>query len=420
MAIPDGPDNNPSLANVLTCPDHTFVSQCYKSWNEETTLQSDPSDGIVVSVTNVQALVARVPAYTLWIIELCLISSTIRKAFSCTSQSCDLLWCIYVRMAILIMYIYIYLVSFSIYYWSLTCNQIVALHPLSFVLCCHCLSLQGDISCQCPLKLKILLVIQQQHDWDDDETLWIICDYFEDVNWRWLYLRQVLRWDQRTSWRGLTSSFPLRLGVVPCRWLPAFKRWVQSVANETAVIGRRGRERNHEKRRRERAMWERREDDHHTFHTCSADLISVSYTYEPTFSIFFLALMAMFTSSCASITAFSFCIEGKQRRGERREMVEDILWAVSFCASSLKSPSFLAAKACSHLEKYLSTSSSASAKYLSFTLPSSTMDSSCCSSWLMPSTTLLKSSLFSIVSKVLQFESEIPSLDIWRCQIKMS
>ena len=148
------------------------------------------------------------------------------------------------------MYVYIYLVSFSIYHWSLTCNQIVALHPLSFVLCCNCLSLRGDhcdISCQCPLKLKILLVIQQQHDWDDDETLLIICDYFEDVNWRWLYLRQVLRWDQRTSWRGLTSSFPLRLGVVPCRWLPAFKRWVQSVANETAVIGRRGRERIHEK-----------------------------------------------------------------------------------------------------------------------------------------------------------------------------
>ena len=68
------------------------------------------------------------------------------------------------------------------------------------------------------------------------------------------------------------------------------------------------------KRRRERVMWERREDDH-TFHTCSADLISVSYTYEPTFSIFFLILTALFTSSCASITAFSFCVEGKQRRG---------------------------------------------------------------------------------------------------------
>ena len=62
-------------------------------------------------------------------------------------------------------------------------------------------------------------------------------------------------------------------------------------------------------------MWTRREDDHHTFHTCSAALISVSYTYEPVFSIFFLALIAMFTSSCASITAFPFCVEGKQRSG---------------------------------------------------------------------------------------------------------
>ena len=167
---------------------------------------------------------------------------------------------------------------------------------------------------------------------------------------------------------------------------------------------------------KKRAMWERREDDHHTSHACSADLMSISYTYEPAFSIFFLALMPLFTSSCASITAFPFCIEGKQGEERGKKMEEDILWSVSFCASSLKSPSFLAAKACSHLEKYLSTSSSASAKSLSFTLPSSTMDSSCCSSWLMPSTTLLKSSLFSIVSKVLQFESEIPSLDLWRCQ----
>ena len=77
---------------------------------DETTLQCDPSDGIVATVTNVQALVVRVPAYTSWIIELCLISSTVRKAFSCTSQRCDLLWCIYVSM-FLIMYIF-YLVSF--------------------------------------------------------------------------------------------------------------------------------------------------------------------------------------------------------------------------------------------------------------------------------------------------------------------
>ena len=66
---------------------------------DETTLQCDPSDGIVASVTKVQALVVRVPAYTIWIAELCLISSTVRKAFSCTSQRCDLLWCIYVSMA---------------------------------------------------------------------------------------------------------------------------------------------------------------------------------------------------------------------------------------------------------------------------------------------------------------------------------
>ena len=58
---------------------------------DETTLQCDPSDGIVETVTNVQALVVRVPAYTLWIIELCLILSTVHKAFSCTSQGCDLL-----------------------------------------------------------------------------------------------------------------------------------------------------------------------------------------------------------------------------------------------------------------------------------------------------------------------------------------
>ena len=65
-------------------------------------------------------------------------------------------------------------------------------------------------------------------------------------------------------------------------------------------------------------MWTRRQDDHHTFHTCSAALMSVSYTYEPAFSIFFLALMALFTSSCASITAFPFCIEST-RRGEGGE-----------------------------------------------------------------------------------------------------
>ena len=133
------------------------------------------------------------------------------------------------------------------------------------------------------------------------------------------------------SWRGPTSSFPLRLEALPCWWLPAFKRLVQSVENETAVTARRGRggererERNHEEGE-ERAMWERREDDHHTFHTCSADLISVSYTYDPASSIFFLALMALFTSSCASITAFPFCVEGKQRRGGgEKDMEEDIL-----------------------------------------------------------------------------------------------
>ena len=66
---------------------------------DETTLQCDPSDGIAVGVTKVQTLVVRVPAYTLWIIELCLISSTIRKAFSWTSQQCDFLWYIYVNTA---------------------------------------------------------------------------------------------------------------------------------------------------------------------------------------------------------------------------------------------------------------------------------------------------------------------------------
>ena len=82
MAIPVGEDNNPSCASVLTLPEHSLVNVMKGDETEdETTLQCDPSDGIVVSVTNVQALVVRVPAYTLWIFELCLISSTIRKAF---------------------------------------------------------------------------------------------------------------------------------------------------------------------------------------------------------------------------------------------------------------------------------------------------------------------------------------------------
>ena len=84
MAIPVGQDNNPPCTSVLTCPDHTFVSQCNKKVmkrEDETTLQCDPSDGIVETVTNVQALVVRVPAYTIWITEICLISSTVRRAF---------------------------------------------------------------------------------------------------------------------------------------------------------------------------------------------------------------------------------------------------------------------------------------------------------------------------------------------------
>ena len=173
---------------------------------DETTLQCDPSDGIVETVTNVQALVVRVPAYTSWIIELCLISSTVRKAFSCSSQRCDLLWCIYVSM-FLIMYIF-YLVSFSIYFWSLTCNQIFALYRLSLVLCCHCLCLGGDhwgISCQCLLKLRILLVIQQQHNWDD-EIMLIICDHSEDVNWRWYTFAKCL--DELEEWAGEVQLHP--------------------------------------------------------------------------------------------------------------------------------------------------------------------------------------------------------------------
>ena len=246
--------------------------------------------------------------------------------------------------------------------------------------------------------------------------------WWNNVNHLWPFWGCKLMWytfakclDELKEWSGEVQLHPSHWCLRHCHASGSLHSKMSSECGEwDRVFGRRGRERNHDKGEK-KAMWERREDDHHTFHTCSADLISVSYTYEPAFSIFFLALMALFTSSCASITAFPFCVEGKQRRGEGRKREKDILWAVSFWASSLKSPSFLAAKACSHLEKYLSTSSSASAAYLSFTLPSSTMDSSCCSSWLMPSTTLLKSSLFSIVSKV-QFESEIPSLDLWRCQ----
>ena len=83
--------------------------------------------------------------------------------------------------------------------------------------------------------------------------------------------------------------------------------------NETVVTARRGRGRERERYHEEgeeTAMRKRREDDHHTFHACSADLLSISYMYEPAFNIFFLALMALFTSSCASIIAFSFCVEG--------------------------------------------------------------------------------------------------------------
>ena len=57
-----------------------------------------------------------------------------------------------------------------------------------------------------------------------------------------------------------------------------------------------------------------------TFHTCSADLISLSYTYDPVSSIFLLTMMALFNSSFASTTVFSDDdIKEREEKRERRK-----------------------------------------------------------------------------------------------------
>ena len=127
-------------------------------------------------------------------------------------------------------HVYIYLESFSIYFWSLTCNRIVALQPLSFVFCCHCRSLGGrhwGISCQCPLKLRISLVIQQ-HNWDD-ETMLIICNHFEDIKWgdihlpsTWMTSKNEL---ERSNFILPTEAWGHGRLVAPCIQKDEFRVW---------------------------------------------------------------------------------------------------------------------------------------------------------------------------------------------------
>ena len=111
---------------------------------------------------------------------------------------------------------HLYILSgiFSIYFWSLTCNQIFALYRLSLVLCCHCLCLGGEhwgISCQRSLKLRILLVIQQ-HNWDD-ETMLVICDHFWGCKLRWYTFAKCL--DELEEWAGEIQLHPSHWGLRP-------------------------------------------------------------------------------------------------------------------------------------------------------------------------------------------------------------
>ena len=168
---------------------------------DETTLQCDPSDGIVVSVTNVQALVVRVPAYTLWIIELCLISSTIRKAFSCTSQSCDLLWCIYVSMAFDTFWSCLYLSGIFLYIFLVTYLQSDSRTPPAELCPLLPLSLpwRGALRHQLPMSSEVESLAchpAAQLKWNIVNHLWPFWGY----KLRWYTFSKYL--DELEEWAG--------------------------------------------------------------------------------------------------------------------------------------------------------------------------------------------------------------------------